>query len=169
MINILPLTKTDPASVSLLAREIWFRHYRDMLSNAQIHYMLAQRYCPVLIQSQLTEENIWWKKLVKDGTTIGFSCCMRTSMQHVMKIDKLYIHHGHHRKGYGKMLVDDAVKTMHCADCTALILTVNKQNYTAIQAYRHYGFEITGDSVVDIGGGFVMNDYLMSITPRVSI
>ncbi|MCB1949070.1 MAG: GNAT family N-acetyltransferase [Burkholderiales bacterium] len=167
MIKILPLTKTDPAMISLLAREIWFRHYCDMLSNAQIHYMLAQRYCPMLIQSQLTEKNIWWKKLLFDGTAIGFSCCTRTNMPHELKIDKLYIHHDHHRKGYGKMLVDDAVKTMHQAGCNSLILTVNKQNHAAIQAYQRYGFEIIGDSVVDIGGGFFMNDYLMSMTPCV--
>jgi len=44
----------------------------------------------------------------------------------------------------------------------SLILTVNKDNRTAISAYQHYGFEITGDSIVDIGNGFVMNDYLMT-------
>ncbi|SFE25669.1 hypothetical protein [Nitrosomonas sp. Nm166] len=46
----------------------------------------------------------------------------------------------------------------------SLILTVNKRNQTAISAYQHYGFEITGDNIVDIGGGFIMNDYLMTLT-----
>jgi|CXWL01.1.fsa_nt_gi hypothetical protein len=39
-----------------------------------------------------------------------------------------------------------------------------KHNHTAISAYQHYGFEITGDSTVDIGGSFIMNDYLMTLT-----
>ncbi|SET39067.1 Ribosomal protein S18 acetylase RimI [Nitrosomonas marina] len=169
MIKILPLTKNDSVTISILAREIWFRQYCDMLSNAQIYYMLAQRYCPVLIQSQLSEENIWWKKLVINDTIIGFSCCIRASMPNELKIDKLYIHHDYHRRGYGKILVDDAIETMRGIGCSKLTLTVNKGNHGAIHAYRHYGFEIIGDSVVDIGGGFVMNDYLMSMTPDISI
>ena len=47
----------------------------------------------------------------------------------------------------------------------SLVLTVNKHNQTAIDAYHKYGFEITRDSIVDIGGGFIMNDYLMTLAP----
>lgn len=135
-----------------------------MLSIAQIEYMLTQRYCPMIIHSQLSDKRIWWKKLVLDHSIIGFSCCLRTKEPTELKIDKLYIHHDHHRKGYGKILVGDAIKTMRAIKCSKLILTVNKQNHTAIQAYQRYGFEIIGDSVVDIGGGFFMNDYLMAMS-----
>ena len=62
------------------------------------------------------------------------------------------------------MIVADAVKILRKLDLQTLILTVNKHNHVAISAYRHYGFEIAADSVVDIGGGFVMNDYLMTLT-----
>lgn len=165
MPEILPLTKLDAAPISSLAREIWFRQYEGMLSTAQIEYMLAQRYCPMLIHSQLGDESIWWKKLVLDHTIIGFSCCISIKARTELKIDKLYIRHDHHRKSYGKMLLDDAIKTMYGSGCNKLILTVNKQNHAAIHAYQHYGFEIVGDSVVDIGGGFFMNDYLMVKSP----
>lgn len=62
------------------------------------------------------------------------------------------------------MIVADAVKILRKHDLQTLILTVNKHNHKAISAYQRYGFEITADSVVDIGGGFVMNDYLMTLT-----
>jgi len=159
---VLPLEASDIVTVSRLARVIWLRQYQGLLSNEQIHYMLGQRYCPILIHTQLDDENIWWKKLVLVDKIIGFSCCMRTD-HHELKIDKLYIRHDHHRKGYGRMFVDDAVKIMRGMCCHRLILTVNKQNYTAIHAYQRYGFEICGDSIVDIGSGFFMNDYLMAM------
>jgi hypothetical protein len=39
---------------------------------------------------------------------------------------------------------------------------VNKRNTRAIAAYQRNGF-VTADSVVtDIGGGFVMDDYIMA-------
>lgn len=45
-----------------------------------------------------------------------------------------------------------------------LCLIVNKHSHSAIAAYPQYGFEVTGDSIVDIGGGFVMDDFLMTLT-----
>ncbi|WP_293005912.1 hypothetical protein [Nitrosomonas sp.] len=43
-------------------------------------------------------------------------------------------------------------------------MIVNKHSHSAIAAYPQYGFEVTGDSIVDIGGGFVMDDFLMTLT-----
>jgi ribosomal protein S18 acetylase RimI-like enzyme len=43
-----------------------------------------------------------------------------------------------------------------------MILTVNKRNTRAIAAYRRNGFTVLEAVVADIGGGFVMDDFLMS-------
>lgn len=162
--RILPLTTFDARTISTLAETIWRHHYADIISPGQIDYMLIQRYQPELIKEQLSNPGIWWKKLVLDEAIIGFSCCMRTNKPNELKIDKLYIHCDHHRKGYGAMMMADAIEIMRGNNLHSLILTVNKHNQTAILAYQQYGFEITGDSMVDIGGGYTMNDYLMTLT-----
>ena len=41
-----------------------------------------------------------------------------------------------------------------------LVLGVNKRNAKAIQAYRRNGFTVREEFVLDIGNGFVMDDYL---------
>lgn len=161
--GILPVTPPDAPIIATLAETIWRRHYVDIISAAQIDYMLQQRYRPELIGRQLSNPDIWWRKLTLNGAIIGFSCCMRTRNPGELKIDKLYIHHDHHRKGYGALLVADAIRILRENQLRSLILTVNKNNRSAISAYRHYGFAITGDSIVDIGNGFVMNDYLMTL------
>jgi RimJ/RimL family protein N-acetyltransferase len=43
-----------------------------------------------------------------------------------------------------------------------LILAVNKQNTRAIAAYTRNGFAVAEAVVNDIGGGFVMDDYIMA-------
>jgi ribosomal protein S18 acetylase RimI-like enzyme len=43
-----------------------------------------------------------------------------------------------------------------------LFLTVNKTNAKAIAAYRKNGFSVREPVIVDIGGGFVMDDYVMA-------
>jgi ribosomal protein S18 acetylase RimI-like enzyme len=44
----------------------------------------------------------------------------------------------------------------------AVWLQVNKRNAGAIGAYRKAGFDIINEAVFEIGGGFVMDDYLMA-------
>mgnify|MGYP000271221918 CR=1 FL=1 len=64
MLKILPLTVHDAPTISSLAREIWLRHYQNISSLDQINYMLAQRYCPILIKTEVLSENVWWMKLL---------------------------------------------------------------------------------------------------------
>lgn len=161
-LKILPLTARDTDAISTLAETIWWQHYVHIISSEQIEYMLQQRYQPELIKRQLSSPDTWWRKLILNEVIIGFACCMLTNKPGELKIDKLYIHHDHHRKGYGAMLVNNAIQIMRENNLQSLILTVNKDNRIAISAYRHYGFEIIGDSIADIGNGFVMNDYLMT-------
>ena len=40
-------------------------------------------------------------------------------------------------------------------------LTVNKKNSNAIRVYEKNGFDTIDHVVMDIGGGFVMDDYVM--------
>jgi ribosomal protein S18 acetylase RimI-like enzyme len=42
-----------------------------------------------------------------------------------------------------------------------IILNVNKRNEKGIKAYTRFGFEIIESKVIDFGGGFVMDDYIM--------
>ncbi len=44
----------------------------------------------------------------------------------------------------------------------AVWLQVNKRNERAIAAYLRAGFQIEKEAVFDIGGGFVMDDYVMT-------
>lgn len=161
---ISPLIQRDVAAVSELAGVIWRKHYPGIISPEQIEYMLAQRYHPALIGAQLASAGIWWNKLVLDEKIIGFSCCMLTNTTGELKLDKLYIHPDHQRKGYGAMLIEETMKTARENHCTRLTLAVNKNNHAAIAAYRRYGFKICGAVVTDIGNCFVMDDYFMALT-----
>jgi len=44
---------------------------------------------------------------------------------------------------------------------TRILLTVNKANARALRAYERAGFRTIDAIFTDIGGGFVMNDFVM--------
>jgi ribosomal protein S18 acetylase RimI-like enzyme len=161
-VRITALTVADIDSLCALAAEIWRAHYPAIISVAQIEYMLAQRYAPAVLRDELPRGDLWWDKLVVNGRLAGFASYFMTRKAGEMKLDKLYVHPDHQRKGYGRMLLDRAVTIARAYGCETLVLAVNKQNRNAIAAYEKHGFEIVQSVVKDIGGGFVMDDYIMA-------
>ena len=159
--SVKQVAREDAAAVSALAREIWYPHYTAIISKAQIEYMLAQRYDPQIIRAELARGDVWWDKLLVAGRMAGFANYFLTANAGEMKLDKLYVHQHYQRRGCGGMLLDRVLGIARAHGCATLMLAVNKHNATAIAAYRKYGFRIAESVVKDIGGGFVMDDYIM--------
>jgi ribosomal protein S18 acetylase RimI-like enzyme len=160
-VRITALAAADVDELCALAGEIWRAHYPAIISAAQIEYMLAERYAPAVVRDELPRGDLWWDKLVVNGKLAGFASYFMTRKAGEMKLDKLYVHPDHQRHGYGRMLLDRAVTIARSYGCDTLVLAVNKQNRNAIAAYEKHGFEIVDSVVKDIGGGFVMDDYIM--------
>jgi len=159
--TIEPVVPADAEAIAALAGEIWRAHYADIISGAQIEYMLQQRYDPALIRAELAGGDIGWDKLVVDGVIVGYAAYYAGVQAVEMKLDKLYVHHDHQRRGYGGLLIERAAAAARARGCKAVMLAVNKANAKAIAAYKKYGFRIREAIVQDIGGGFVMDDYVM--------
>jgi len=159
--HIAPVAARDIERLRALAAEIWRRHYSSIISAAQIEYMLNQRYDAQLIRAELERPGLWWDKLVVMGEMIGYASYFLTGNAGEMKLDKLYVHPDHQRKGYAGMFLDHIVGVAHNLGCTSLSLTVNRKNASAIAAYHKHGFRIAGPLVTDIGEGYVMDDHLM--------
>ncbi|MGO9446233.1 MAG: hypothetical protein ACLPXB_15865 [Thiobacillaceae bacterium] len=55
------LNLEDVEDLVALASEIWHRHYPGIIGRDQIDYMLAQRYTPELIHTQVADAHqAWW-------------------------------------------------------------------------------------------------------------
>ena len=160
-VRIEPVTEADVEPLAALAREIWYAHYPAIIGTAQIEYMLAQRYDPGVVRGELGRDGIWWDKLMAGAEMAGFASYFLTGIPDEMKLDKLYVHPRHQRRGYGGLLIARACATARARGCSRLTLAVNKGNRGAIDAYFKHGFRVEGAVVKDIGGGFVMDDYIM--------
>jgi len=157
-----PLAADDVERLVVLAREIWYAHYPAIISVAQIEYMLEERYNARVVLAELRRDGVWWDKLVVEGGMAGFASYFLTGNPGEMKLDKLYVHPRLQRRGYGRMMVDRAGAVARSRGCSRLVLAVNKNNRSAIAAYLKHGFHVADAVVTDIGGGFVMDDYIMA-------
>ena len=159
--RIEPLAEGDVERLAGLAREIWYAHYPAIISVAQIEYMLAERYRAEVVLAELRRDGVWWDKLIVAGAMEGFASYFLTGAPGEMKLDKLYVHPRLQRRGYGGMMIAHAGAVARARGCNRLVLAVNRNNRTAIDAYLKHGFHIAEAAVKDIGGGFVMDDYIM--------
>ncbi len=159
---ITPVSVADVDSLVALARQVWQRTYPGIISQEQIDYMLAQRYGRDRLLAELEDPGIWWDKATVDGCLAAFSSCIAVAGGNEMKLDKLYVDPLRQHGGIGGRLIEEVARHARAANCRTLILAVNKRNEAAIAAYRRYGFVVRDSVCVDIGHGFVMDDFIMS-------
>jgi diamine N-acetyltransferase len=160
--NISALSQVDLEPVSRLAREIWYLHYPGIITISQIDYMLAQRYCPDAIAAQIAAQQAWWDKIESGSLLAGFASHEPGSEAGSVKLDKLYVHPKAQGRGLGHALVQHVETSARDRGFRRLYLQVNKGNTAAIAFYRKAGFDITDRVKVDIGDGYVMDDFVMS-------
>ena len=158
-IDIRPILPEDVPAIAALARVIWQDAYPGIVPQAQIDYMLAERYNPARLLADLADPQKWLFQAFVDETRAGFAC--GEIYQGEFKIDKLYVHPAFQRRGVGGALIRWMCDIARKRGDSVVILAVNKQNEKAIRAYQKYGFSVREATKVDIGQGFFMDDYIM--------
>ena len=146
--------------VQKLAREIWYRHYPSILSAAQIDYMLERGYSADALARFVTEPDAGLALAQEGIEPIGFAAWYRIDAA-TMKLDKLYVLPQRHGRGVGRALIEHVGALAERAGCVELTLNVNRGNSGAVRAYEACGSTIRGSGDFPIGGGFVMEDFIM--------
>ena len=162
MAQMIPVTDdAGVETVAALARETWERHYTPIIGAPQVRYMLDKFQSPAAIKEQI-EKGYEYYKVCEEGTNIGYFALVPNQENRRMMLSKIYILAEHQGRGLGRAVIAFAQK--RCAETghRTLWLTVNKNNVWSIAFYERAGFKRESSVVSDIGGGFVMDDYIMS-------
>lgn len=151
--------------VAALARAIWQEHYPGIISQAQIDYMLARGYNLAAMRADIA--NGMRYVLARDGAHKGASAVAFAGHAPdpqdagTLWLHKFYVASSARRRGVGRRLLDDARAHARELGRPSIRLRVNRQNRRALAVYDRLGFVIEAADVADIGGGFVMDDYVM--------
>ncbi len=160
--QILPATEQDLPALAELAGVIWRAYYPGIISHEQIDYMLARMYSLDTLREDISRRSVRYERLIVDGKFAGFAGWGPADQAGLFKLHKLYVDPSCHGKGLGTLLLRHCEQAAAALGATQLFLTVNKRNERAIKAYRRSGFQVTSSVIADIGGGFVMDDFVMS-------
>lgn len=161
MISIKKNEDTTFAAIRAIAEEVWPIAYGPILPDGQIDYMLDMMYSVPAMQHQTHELGHHFIVAFEDAIPLGFASFEFHYKQTAKtKINKLYVLSSTQGKGIGRRLVDYISQQAIENQQEGLILNVNKNN-KAQDFYTHLGFGISYEEVIDIGQGFIMDDYVM--------
>ena len=147
----------DIPIITLLAEKIWMKYYTSIISIEQIRYMLDKMYSPGSIEHQM-KEGQEYTLVYDDKEPLGYISISSKDERNYF-LHKFYVDTAKHRKGIGKKLFDHMLSTMNKPE--SIELTVNRQNFKAINFYFKMGFTIDSVADFDIGSGYFMNDFVM--------
>ncbi|MDO5510579.1 MAG: GNAT family N-acetyltransferase [Weeksellaceae bacterium] len=154
----------DVIKIQQLARLSWEQNYAEMLPPEQIAYMLENMYGERTLREHFANPNYHYLLLsVKDARgweTIGFIGFEHGYELKTTKLHRLYFLKEYTGKGLGAKLIAPMLEAVKHAGDERVILQVNKRN-AAARFYERMGFAVYDAAVLDIGGGYVMDDYLM--------
>lgn len=158
--KIIEATKDHFPVIHNIAHATWPVTFGKILSPVQIDYMLEMMYSLPSIEAQVKRGHVFL--MVQDGANyVGYASYeLNYKGTSKVKVHKIYILPSVQGKGVGALLmnrISDVAKTHHA---THLSLNVNRDN-KAIQFYERIGFTIVSSEDIDIGNGFLMEDYIM--------
>lgn len=150
----------DIESIQDLANRTWWNTYSAYLSEEQIQYMLDKMYNKGELLSHFKDGYIFLMA-EEDGTDLGFaSFSILDPETRGYKLHKLYVLPDTHGKGVGKLLMNEVVNLIRREGGKSLQLNVNRNNKAA-DFYKKAGFVVKEIMDLDIGNGYLMNDYVM--------
>jgi ribosomal protein S18 acetylase RimI-like enzyme len=152
----------DVPAVQRLAERVWRAHYPGILADAQIDYMLARGYATHVLLRFVHGPDAGLELALVDGGLAGFAAWLVLAGLAEVKLDKLYVDPVHQRTGIGRALADVVAAHGRRRGLATMVLNVNKNNVGAQAAYARQGFVRRDAVVVDIGEGFVMDDYVLA-------
>lgn len=165
-VAIVPLRDDLIDEVISCAHEVWHAAYDALLPAGQVDYMLARRATPAVLSSYLTATDAWFDVAVAAGDArrrvVGYSSThLRTGT--TLRLEQLYAAPDRWGSGLADDLLAVVTARARSRGATNVDLTVNKGNARALAYYRRRGFRPSGTVVTDIGGGFVMDDLVLTL------
>lgn len=156
-----PVLKGEYGKVRRLAETIWPVCYKDILSVAQINYMMDMMYSENVISQEISE-GVHYSFVEIEGVIAGYLAWGPwEASKDTAKLHKLYLLPEKQGKGIGSRAIELVKEEVRSAGCRCLRLNVNRQNSCAIKCYSGNGFTMVQLENNDIGNGFFMTDYVM--------
>ncbi|MEY3646085.1 MAG: hypothetical protein RL127_793 [Bacteroidota bacterium] len=151
---------TDIPTIQQIAEETWRPTYGHILTEEQTLYMLDMMYAEEVLRKQI-EGNVDFFMVEESEVAVGYFAIEQMEEKHA-KLHKIYLSSKKKSAGIGSAIIQFLKKWGLERGIQTIELNVNKYN-SAVTFYEKMGFERLREMVLDIGQGYVMDDYVMQL------
>ena len=155
-------SRKELVEIAALAARIWHQHYDRLLGTEQVDYMLERYQSEPALAAQLAEGYTYLSARDHSGTLVGY--CGYHPEGDRLFLSKLYVAKEARGSGISRLFLNRLLEAAR--GMSAIYLPVNKHNESSIAVYRKFGFRTADAVTTAIGGGFVMDDYIMELPLR---
>jgi ribosomal protein S18 acetylase RimI-like enzyme len=148
--------------LATLAHAIWNQHFPLIIGQDQVDYMVEKFQSIPAINQQIHDGYLYYG-IEHQGQIVGYLALVPDAQSQKLQLSKFYILEAMRGQGIGKATLELVVEIARQRGYKILWLTVNKYNSGAIDAYKRMGFQIIDSLEMDIGNGFIMDDFRMEI------
>lgn len=146
--------------IAVLADEIWHECYGELLGQGQVDYMVENFQSIEAMTEQIENQGYTYLAVREDGELCGYIGIKPESDDRLF-LSKLYLRQDKRGRGTAWAMLGYVFDEARKIGKKRVYLTVNKHNDHAIDVYKKIGFVVTDTAVTDIGGGYVMDDFIM--------
>lgn len=146
-----------------LALKTWYNTYDKILSAEQLTYMLDMMYSRAAITEQIAIKGHHFLLLSEDDKYFGFASYELNYLSGTTKLHKLYVLPETQGKGAGRLLMSKIEAAAASNNNEKVSLNVNRYN-PAINFYLKNGYTKAGEEDINIGNGYLMEDFIMEKT-----
>ena len=157
------ITSSEIETTAQLAHKIWNQHYISIIGQDQVDYMVEKFQSVQAILEQFKKGHEYFLSYYQEKPS-GYMALVADEKEKKLMISKIYVDIKFRGLKLGSELLNFAIQKAEEKEYDKLWLTVNKNNSKSIKWYEKRGFKVKEKIVMDIGHGFVMDDYVMEMT-----
>lgn len=147
--------------IAALAEEIWHQHFTPIIGEAQVNYMVDKFQSYPALKAQIEQEGYEYYQIRSFHTLAGY-VGIRPETD-ALFLSKLYIKKDCRGQHLATDVLNFLIQLCRERHLKKIWLTCNKHNDHTLAIYAHLGFTITDEQTADIGNGFVMDDYILTL------
>lgn len=150
----------DIKLIQEIAEKSWRSHYPGIISHEQIDYMLDVMYSESELKKHFENPNYHYYLLGDNEIFLGIMGFENHFEKDTTKLHRIYLLEEAKGKGLGKFALNFLKEQVKNSGNKRIILNVNKEN-PSYHFYLSQGFKVYKETVLQIGNGYVMDDYIM--------
>jgi ribosomal protein S18 acetylase RimI-like enzyme len=161
-ISFIPIVTAEQiAKTAELADLTWTEHYTPIIGADKTAYMIRELQSSEVIRDQIENMGYLYYLIMVGESICGYLALVKTD--DLIYLSKIYVEKSFRGLGIARKAIEFSTALCKREGSPVIRLPISRQNLSSIAIYEHLGFVRVKEETDDIGGGYVMDNFIMEL------